>query len=72
MDGRLGRAIADTEQAVRRALPRPIHAGIERAKRLDPSARKRQPQERPRQPAQQMPEGDVRLAHCDRHDSERL
>jgi hypothetical protein len=72
VDRRLGGAVADPEQVVGRPLPRPIHARIERAERLEPAARERQPQDRPRQPAQQVPEGDVGLAHCDAHDSAHL
>jgi hypothetical protein len=57
-------AVADAKQAIRRALPRPVHAGIELAERLEPTARERQAQDRSRQAAQQVSKGDVGLAHC--------
>jgi hypothetical protein len=55
--------MADAEQVVRRQLACSIHARIERAQGLQPVIRKRQPQERSRQAAQQVPEGDIGLAH---------
>jgi hypothetical protein len=58
-----GRPVADPKQIVGSAVPRPIDARIEPAERLEPPARERQAQERPRQLAQQVPEGDVGLAH---------
>jgi hypothetical protein len=42
MHRRFAAPVADAKQAIGRALPRPIHAEIERAKRLEPAARKRQ------------------------------
>jgi hypothetical protein len=68
----LASSIADPEQVVRRQLAGSVDAGIDRAKRLELSAWKRQAQQRARKLAQQMSEGDVGLAHRDRAHSARV